>query len=96
MILEKNRKSAKTGKSGHYRAPTLQRREPTPRRRPTPRHGIPRRGEVEVPKWHPLGTPWCSIAAPRRSYCSQRAIFLILFSNTLYLYSDSIGTLINE
>ena len=40
VILEKNRKSAKTGKSGHYRAPTPQRREPTPRRRPTPRHGI--------------------------------------------------------
>ena len=29
-ILEKNRKSAKTGKSGHYLAPTLQRRELTP------------------------------------------------------------------
>ena len=35
MILEKkNRKGAKTGKSGHYRAPTPQHREPTPRRTP--------------------------------------------------------------
>ena len=33
LILEKNRKSAKTGKSGHYRAPTPQCREPTPQRR---------------------------------------------------------------
>ena len=40
-ILEKNRKSVKTGKSGHYQAPTPQRREPTSRRRPTPRSGIP-------------------------------------------------------
>ena len=41
VILEKNRKSVKTGKSGHYRAPTPQRREPTPQRRPMPRCGIP-------------------------------------------------------
>ena len=40
-ILEKNRKSAKNGKSGHYRAPKPQRREPTPRCRPTPRRGMP-------------------------------------------------------
>ena len=40
VILEKNRKSEKTGKSGHYRAPTPQRREPMPRCRPTPRCGI--------------------------------------------------------
>ena len=40
-ILEKNCKSAKTGKSGHYRAPKPQHREPTPWRRPKPRHGIP-------------------------------------------------------
>ena len=38
--------------------------------------GYPRRGEAEVPKWHPSGTPWRSIATPRRRYCSQRAIFL--------------------
>ena len=38
VILEKNRKSAKIGKYGHYRAPTPQRREPTPRRGiPSPR-----------------------------------------------------------
>ena len=36
-ILEKNRKSAKTGKFGHYRAPMPLRREPTPRHRSTPR-----------------------------------------------------------
>ena len=40
-ILEENRKSAKIGKSRHYRAPTPQRREPTLGHRPTPRHGIP-------------------------------------------------------
>ena len=40
-ILEKNHKSAKTGKSGHYRASTLQRREPTLRCRPMLRCGIP-------------------------------------------------------
>ena len=44
VILEKNRKSAKTGKSGHYQAPTPQRREPTPWCRLMPRRGIPRRG----------------------------------------------------
>ena len=32
-IFRENRKSAKTGKSWHYRAPTPQRREPMPRRR---------------------------------------------------------------
>ena len=47
----------KLEKSGHYWAPTPQRREPTPRRRPMPRCGIPRRDEAEVPKWHPSGTP---------------------------------------
>ena len=41
VILVKNRKSTKTRKSGYYRAPTLQRREPTPWHRPTPRLGIP-------------------------------------------------------
>ena len=43
-ILEKNRKSAKTGKFGHYRAPMPLRREPTPRHRSTPRcqNGTPR------------------------------------------------------
>ena len=41
VILEKNRKSAKTGKSRHYRAPTSQCREPMPRRRPRLRCGIP-------------------------------------------------------
>ena len=40
VILEKNRKSAKTEKSGHYWASTPQRREPMPQRRPTPRCGI--------------------------------------------------------
>ena len=40
-ILEKNRKSAKTGKSGHFQAPTPRRREPMPRRRLTLRRGIP-------------------------------------------------------
>ena len=38
-----------------YQAPTPQCREPKPRRRPTPKHGMPRRGEAEVPKRAPLG-----------------------------------------
>ena len=61
-ILEKNRKSAKIGKSGHYRAPTpqrreptLQRREPTPQRRPTPRCGIPSPQRGRGAKMAPLG-----------------------------------------
>ena len=41
VILEKNRKCAKTGKSGHYWAPTPQHREPTSRCRPMLRCGIP-------------------------------------------------------
>ena len=41
LILEKNRKSTKFGNFGHYRAPTPQHREPTPRCKPTPRCGIP-------------------------------------------------------
>ena len=46
MILEKNSKSAKTGKSGHFRAPTPQRKKLKSRRRPTPRHvtPLPQRG----------------------------------------------------
>ena len=63
---EKSQKS-KNWKSGHIGF-LRQRREPTP---PTPRLGMPSRGEAEVPKWHPSGTP-------RSSYCSQRAKFWIL------------------
>ena len=37
--------------------------------------GYPCRSETEVPKWHHSGTPWHSIDASRRSYCSQQAIF---------------------
>ena len=52
--------------------------------------GYPRRGEAEVPKWHPSGTPWRSISALRRSYCSQRVIFLdFWFLSTSYSYTDS-------
>ena len=54
-ILEKNRKSAKIGKFGHYRAPTSQRREPTPRRRPMPRRGIPSPRRGRGAKMAPLG-----------------------------------------
>ena len=69
MILEKNCKSAKIGKSGHYRDLTPQCREP--RRGVDLRQGVgyPRRGEAEVPKWHPSGTPWLNIAMPHHSYC---------------------------
>ena len=55
MILEKNRKSAQTGKSGHYRAPMPQRREPTPQRRPMPRRGIPSPRQGRGAKMAPLG-----------------------------------------
>ena len=54
-ILEKNRKRAKTRKSGHYRAPMPQRREPTPRRRPTPMCGIPSPRQGRGAKMAPLG-----------------------------------------
>ena len=40
-IFGGNRKKRKIGKIWAKWAPTLQRREPTPRRRPTPRLGIP-------------------------------------------------------
>ena len=45
------------------------------------RHGVgyPHRGEAEVLKHHPSGTPRHSIAATQRSYYSQRAIYLFLF-----------------
>ena len=52
--------------------------------------GCPHRGEAEVPKWNPSGTPRCSFvrpqrsatfqrssATPRRSYCSRRNKFQI-------------------
>ena len=47
------------------RAPTPQRREPMLRCRPTPQHGMPRLGEVEVPKRAPLG--YASANGLRRS-----------------------------
>ena len=46
--------------------------------------GYPHRGEAKVPKWHPSGTPRCSKATPRPSYCSQRAKFWILFRNSSF------------
>ena len=82
--MEEIAKKRKTRKFGHYQAPTSQRREPTLRRRPTPWLGIPRRGETEVPKWHPSGTPRRSIAVPRRSCCSQREIFGLLFRKSSF------------
>ena len=54
-ILEKNRKSAKIEKFGHYRAPTLQRREPTLGRRPTTRRGIPLSQRGRGAKMAPFG-----------------------------------------
>ena len=65
MILEKNRKSVKLEKSGHYGL--------LHRSLGNPRHdvdlhrsvGHPRHGEAGVPKWHPSGTPRRSGATPR-------------------------------
>ena len=90
-ILEKNHKIAKVQKMENLGIIGLLRHSVRNPRRDIdlcqgvgyPRHGVdlcqgvgyPRRGEAEVPKWHPLGTPWRSIATPRCSYCSQRAIF---------------------
>ena len=53
--MEEIAKRRKTGKSGHYWAPTPQRREPTPRRRPTPRCGIPSPRYDRGAKMAPLG-----------------------------------------
>ena len=90
-ILEKNRKIAEVQKMENLGIIGLLRRSVGNPRRDIdlcqgvgyPRRGVdlcqgvgyPRRGEAEVPKWHPLGTPWRSIAAPRCCYCSKRAIF---------------------
>ena len=63
---EKSQKS-KTWKSGYFGL--LRRSIGNPRcgvRRPTPRHGMPRQGKAEVPKWHPSGTPRHIKAMPRR------------------------------
>ena len=82
-ILEKNRKSAKFGKSRHYRAPMPQRRNPRRGVDLLQGVGYPRRGEAEVPKWHPSGTPRHSKATPQHSYCSQREMFWIFVSEHL-------------
>ena len=54
-IFEKNRKSAKTRKFGHYQAPTPQPMEPAPQPRPTQRRGIPSLGRGQGAKMAPLG-----------------------------------------
>ena len=67
-----------------------------------PRHDVDLRQGVGYPattrsrcqNWHPSSTPRRSIAAPRRSYCSQRAVFGFLFLKTSYSYIGSLGTLI--
>ena len=46
--------------------------------------GYPRGGEAKVPKWHPSGMPRHSISIPRHSYCSQRAIFGLLFRKSSF------------
>ena len=55
VILERNRKSTKIGKSGHYQAPS--RNVGNPRRGVDLHQGVryPHRGEAEVPNWHPSG-----------------------------------------
>ena len=53
-ILEKNCKSAKLGKFGHYWAPTPQRREPTLGHRPTPSRGIPSSQQGQGAKMAPF------------------------------------------
>ena len=58
--------------------------------------GCPHRGEAEVLKWNPSGTPRHIKATSRCSYYSQRAIFRFLFTNTSYSYTDSLRTLIND
>ena len=65
--------------------------------------GHPCLSEAKVPKWHPSGTSNCSKATPqrssatsKRSYCSQRAKFFIFVLKVKFLYTDNIGTLIND
>ena len=97
VILEKNRKSAKTEKSGHYRAPTLQRREPTPRRRPTARLGIPSPRRGRCAKMALLGYTTgqhCCVAAYLQF--TARNFFGFLFRSTSYSYTNSLRTLIND
>ena len=77
---KKNLKSAKNWKIWALSG-LLRRSVGNPRCGVDPRQGVgyPRRDKAEVPKWHPSGMPRHSIAAPQRSYCSQRAIFGLLF-----------------
>ena len=57
VIFGEKSQKGKTRKIWAKRASTPRCREPRPRHRPTPQRGMPRRGEAEVPKWHPSGTP---------------------------------------
>ena len=94
MILEKNRKSVKLENLGIIGL--LRRSIGNPRYGIDLRQGVgcPHRGEAEVPKWHPSGTPRHSIASSLSSYYSQQEMFEFLFPNTLYSYTDSLRTLI--
>ena len=90
-----NRKKRKSGKS--VKIGLLRCNVGNPRRGVDLRQGMghPHRGEAEVPKWHPSGTPRRSNATPQHNYYAQRAIFRFLFPNTSYSYTDSLKTLIN-
>ena len=68
--MEEIAKRRKNENFGQKQALTSQCRESKPRRRPTPRRGMPRCGEIEVPKSHPSGMTRRSIAALWRSYYS--------------------------
>ena len=49
--------------------------------------GYPRRGEAEVPKWHPLGTPRRSKATSQHRYYSQQEIFWIfVFEHLIFVH----------
>ena len=59
-------------------------------------------GEAKGPEKAPLGsqrrssaTPWRS-ASPRRNHCSQWTIFGFFIPNTSYLYTNCLGTLLND
>ena len=98
----KNRKNEQTGKSGH-RAPTPQRREPTPWHSPTPQCGMPL-------TWRGWGAkmpaPWVrysvallhhSVAVLRRDVATVHREQISNFcSESLVFVTDSLRTLIND
>ena len=82
--MEEIEKRGKIGNFGQKRAPMPHIENP---RCDVDLHqgvGYPHNGEAEVAKWHPSDMPRRSSATPRRNYCSQRAIFGLLFRKSSF------------